>query len=879
MNFFTNNQKSHETTEFFLDLMNILIFDDISIINTLNTTKYFKISMLDNPAYPAKSLEFLIANFSLIEPNFDYEPFKKFLPKIKKTQIDELIEKVSTFNQAKNSYELKDEYKNCFDLTAFPETWHNYSELYEKAKDLTKQGFSLILGNHDLKFQENTFFSLTIAQILESSLVNLIFSLFTSNEYENNYDILRKVLKLVYFFLQNFCHHNKILQCCQNSDFRKRVDDLKTKKINHDFDVAIEKIHKVFATIFIDSKKENPTLFENPKVKSLAELNKQKILQEFQKKNEKFLAKFKDTTETEQKNLVTEENNKNICCFCLQSDEEVLGIIAYISRDNIRNFLNFNEAWGRGKFNVLTCNHMVHKKCHFQCLSRKKNMFDLAKYFEFENEFVCSYCKSFSNLIVPHIEPLIKISNIELLESNSFEILKDKNILVIVNNLEINQKKANIFFNLKYSNYFNDFFSELVMINGCSDNYIEISAFEMLNESLMEIYEKLFYKDLSVYINNELTITQNLFYLSLFWIYQNEDKSTIDSLKSKLINNLTEFYDYLDNFDKNLYMNKLLIKLCESLLLLRIFLVDDSLLVPVFKSLIGDFMSHLMIICFMKYNVGENECSTNNLVSFFKNSEIRSKTFNFMGPFIIVIVGFLLSSFKISNKYQGLIQKFMKENDYENSDLYKEFENILFPNENILEKCLNKWKNHFSSKDNSDLFEFLNSKVRIFNNLRAFKILKTNNYDEFLVKYMSRKCYKCEFFPRKFQQKLFMCLICDLIMCDGQCMKEDYYKNFGNLTEHTNEIHEGKSVYLNLIDGMIIVIKFPLIIINRSAFANKHGEFMKENDMNFSQYLLDKKYINRWLNALANKKLHQEIIHFLSINPESFHKNPNWKKI
>ena len=108
---------------------------------------------------------------------------------------------------------------------------------------------------------------------------------------------------------------------------------------------------------------------------------------------------------------------------------------------------------------------------------------------------------------------------------------------------------------------------------------------------------------------------------------------------------------------------------------------------------------------------------------------------------------------------------------------------------------------------------------------------------------------------------------------------EEYDKKLGNLTIHSKLFHQGKNVFISLSDGSLLIIKFPLIISTKSCFMNKHGDLLIDNEMDFANYLMDRKKINKWVNSVKNKRLPQDVLNELSIDPECLLTQNNWSHI
>ncbi|CAD8129070.1 unnamed protein product [Paramecium sonneborni] len=104
------------------------------------------------------------------------------------------------------------------------------------------------------------------------------------------------------------------------------------------------------------------------------------------------------------------------------------------------------------------------------------------------------------------------------------------------------------------------------------------------------------------------------------------------------------------------------------------------------------------------------------------------------------------------------------------------------------------------------------------------------NFKEFLLKYYLAPCKKktCSFLPLQRignqEQCQYLCLICFKKICSHFCGKPSN-KKIGNLSRHCNKRHCGQTLYLNLSNSQIIIMKQPYILINKNPlFKNLIGE-------------------------------------------------------
>ena len=199
-------KKEISALNFVFEVLIILLVDSISLLNTLNSTKSLKLAETNESSnFLRNELEFIVASLHALDPTFSSKQIKQILTKFKKKEIDNCIEKIAIFNENNHSYELRPEYKNCFDLYLFSEHSSTYQQMYEITKNRSKCEFSLILGNRDLKFYENPIFAKIISKLLKPEFLTFLFEIFASNQFEEvleKFEVSRKALKIFYVFLQ-----------------------------------------------------------------------------------------------------------------------------------------------------------------------------------------------------------------------------------------------------------------------------------------------------------------------------------------------------------------------------------------------------------------------------------------------------------------------------------------------------------------------------------------------------------------------------------------------------------------------------------------------------------------------------------------------------
>ena len=876
---------------FFFDIINILLSDSISLVNVLNSTKSIKMSdkNLENSGYPLNELEFILANLYLIDASFKSATIKKVITKFKNKEIDLAIERISTSNKNSHSYELKETFKNCFDLSLFSETSDFYQQMYETIKNLSKNKFSVIIGNRETTFYENSIFLKTIKTFMQENFLSFFFNIIENKKLEETlekFGIFGKLLKTLYIFLQTQTHEktsNKtFFENLEKFNCRKRLDELSIiHENNSDYLIALKKIIELFDQR-VQNKEKFYLIIPEPTIKTSADSIKKKIFEEFNKKRQNFIDKFEEKVPENSSLLESPffSDELSLCSFCLQNKnvekDDIMGFITFISIDNIsKSLINDKFFQEKTNFSIIPCNHTIHIECHkgeMKGKQKKSNM-----------NFSCNYCKRLSNLVVPMVDTLIFSIEIEL--SKFFSTSKKKEEIKEIQK-EIKMIKL-CDLDLKNQRVFEDFYSEIYC--ACSSFCSEDSNFsvrEVLMKVLMDFFEKIYYGDFLAFFGNDMSFIKSIFHLSLFNFLtseienQKQIKIEIEILIDQNITNIAENVAKSFSFNfENLHRNFLRV-----LLYIRYTMNgEDAFFLSQLKYIIEVFVSNILILCYFLYNSEDVKLTFEKLHDFFLEKDIQSKTITFLTPFYSLIIGFLITCFKTDSKLQSLIDSLLKTKDFENSELLKEFTDILNPEPSILKERIEKWGNLFNNLNSQEKADLKKGLCQISKNPYNLSISQIKNYDDLLLQNIWKKCSVCKFYPKKCGQKLYLCLICNILTCNGSCNSKEIHNLIGNMTNHAKICHESQTIFMNISDGSFLIIALPNIILEQSVFVDNHGQLMKdigpECKKSYAQYQVNDKKMNKWVSSLLRSKLNQDIFNEISLEPKKLIKNPNWKNI
>lgn len=878
--------------KFLLELTFFLIFDDLStfnIINMLHSKKFHKDS---ETLFMKNKLNFILINLSYINPQFKFEPLKKIV-NIKEYELESNLSEISDYNEKNKSFELKKEFRDKFEIFSFAENSTFYFELFERLKLLCNQEktINVITGNiPDIIIKEK---SISFFKPLKSfAIFDIIIELILINEeIEEKLELngcLTFVLKLFDTLLKmsNFFNDFSIFLP------RKQEILIKIKKMISkypDYELILLKIQEKIILINIEEIKKEKDFCLNNTWENFKQKNnerKQKIMEDFNSKQKIFRLKNKETHSIDIEKEFEPKKEELSCNVCLQNltkDLDVLVYICYISKDNIHSLLDSNTK--NISYYMTSCGHLFHKNCHLN--NRKFQKIEFLQYIDYNSEFFCSYCKSLSNVLVPIVEDIIdfipSITNFFDMQIDFTLAPKNFDFLIeyIKSNKENNENNIKFKINDKKSVFFEDFFEE-VMIATCfeEESKEELCIAKFLDEVLINSFETSYLKNLTTYLLNSIRLTKNLFVLFSYYVSKNEIKTKYyEKYKAKLlfdllnlskIMNLSEFFQ---SYNQNLHL--IFIKTLLRIRMLFSNIVKEDLFL--LQTVIKLFLNQLFIITVIALSE-DLFINYEKIQSFLIDSDLKSKVMGFLSPYYFLVLGMILTFFKLDNKFNEILDEYLNnDHDIENSRLFKVFENLLAPDPFFL-KFLCEKINFKSSPAQIPMDLILSFKQKFFSTI-VYDIpwLHTvTTFEDFTKCFMSRKCEICEFYPKIPKNDLYMCVFCCKIMCNGICKVE---RSEGNLTAHNKENHAGNCIFINLLKGDILLVNMPRLVAMGTIFTSKFGKEYNQYMFDLNNFYMDKNLICKLVNSYFDRKFPQNLFYQAMNDENRYVKVPNWKNL
>ena len=454
-----------------------------------------------------------------------------------------------------------------------------------------------------------------------------------------------------------------------------------------------------------------------------------------------------------------------------------------------------------------------------------------------------------------------------------------------------------------------EFLDKLMIQVFSHENQITSEFFyiNVLFENLEFFAEEAFCEGFEFFFKKRFILCKNLFLIlkTSFWSPETcNSASFIDFLHDFKKEILLDIEKLLDFDDKNAYflrnIDVFLSKIIWKIAVLLFFESED--LKNTIFWLCKVFINKLILLFSLMFLQENSEISLEKLIFSFENYDFRIKVISFLLPYFHLISAILFIIFGFEAAIIGeKLEKLDKNGEFtEQLAFFSSFFGGLFNLDlEILsfygEKWLEKTRKMTVEKKTILSKEIAKNPCLKFS-LPSF----SSDFLGFYTKYINRKCEICEFFPRKKDSDLYLCLICEKVLCSFHCEKMNKNDNFhenvkinekfnkklnnkhkkndeilnenvmkmGNLTRHAIECHAKKTVFVNLMDTKIIWIDVPTVFLEDFLFSDVLGQNMTRRSINWGDFILNNAKFERIRGLLVRREITQEIYYQLLRDPK-----------
>lgn len=871
------------TDEYLLFLKNI-ITNEVALLNSspllpLNSSSPFRWKLLSS----------ILSNVLIAFPKIEYKTLRSYLDKnlLNKTiEIKENLLLVCDFNQEDKFFRLKKKWEEVYE----PVFWFKVPDIGAKyfenlrSTSLKDPNIELLLGCQD-KYSENPLILNILSLLEEPDIVKfLLNSLLANTEPSENF---RYSLKILYLLLDrknlNSLELIKLLENEIEKIFLK-FNEWSGSSNFSEFRKSLEIIRKSLQNFTQNSFNLIPTFSKQMSFdkNSKREAQKKALLQQFSEKQKTFLDKNTELfveMQGENEKSLSETTNCFICQEEKNNQTDFFCISAYFSLDSLNNY--YYREWTKvsedlkqkyqhlpeERFLIISCNHQTHNNCLLNHLKNKNKQNPDFSESQSDAKYHCFCCQYSCNISLPIISTLI---NSPIVKNLSFTNLafKQEEYKNILENLDFHSEDLEKAFNCdsSFMQEIEKFANKLVihLINSKSSLKHEFQIFDVLFHSLLFYTEEALSEGLEYFLKKRSLIARNVFLILKFFFWRSSPtesfKQYLQIFKQDLVRNINELYNidkdnlcFLRNID--LFVGNIMWKLGVLLF------YENEKALAIVINLCKIFVNKLIVIygyLFLSLNE-EIKPDLETLLKKMESFDFRIKIISFLIPFFHFIASVIAT---LMNFDFDLMQKRLKEciEIEEQMTFFSSFFGNLFSLDlDIIELQGKVWIEQLTSLSHESKV-FISSEIIRNPCMKYSSPILDTKFLGFYTRYIRDKCFLCKDYPRRPKMDLYVCLICEEVICSSFCgVQKPAEFNVGNLSKHAAEKHCDKTFFLNLLDSKILWIHVPLLYLDLFLYNDSLGQNLTRRSFNYKDFNLNSAKLEKLRSILVRREIFQSI--------------------
>lgn len=839
----------------------------------LNSTSLFKLTSND---FRSSIIDHLIINILLAYPKLSYKELNQGIKMNfngKNLNINDNILKLTELNPNTKEFRLKNEENLLLEYEPF--FWGNKPDIgavyFERLRDLSKKNpnFDSLLGAEGV-YKGNPLIIKGIDNLKEACIIKELVEMLIHPKEKKKEVILkgnigglneerRFLLKIIYLLVEKKGDKQEINE--------KLISFLDKAISNQDFDEINASLIRIKTAI--TQKSLNIPENKQDLLKNHHKEQKKLLLEKFSLKQKAFLSKNLEFTLENEQNPLKPLISSFFCSICQEktdSESILFEIAGFLTLDSLHNYyyrdsIEKNTFLNNDRYLIISCNHQAHETCFSAYISKKPIKLSKSLY-----DYNCFCCKFPSNIKIPVISTFYHKNQDIITNNDKKPVFVSDNLDSLIANIEkTNGFQKGCFLNenseITVKKAVEEFSNSLMglIVGSLNIDFIgEFHLIEVLMDSLLFFSEEAFCEGLDYFLKARFLITRNTFLIlkQIFSCYFNDNSKSfglyLADFKRDLIKDLIKLEDFMFLRNIDVFFAKILWKIA------LLFLFDDIKLKESLFLLCKVFINKLLLI--FSYNLlyefekAPKSMVFERLLKAFEDYDFRIKVLSYLLPYFQFIAGLLFVVFGKDPRSKE------SQNDY--TFLSMEInEQLLF------------LSGHFGDLFNMDLNFFTPSlkylsiieETPLLVEIRKNPCLKfelpslKQDFLSFYSHYIERRCSNCHDFPRKEGNFLYLCLICEEINCIKYCGKEPSQDLIGNLTKHSIEKHAGKTFFVRLMDGEVIWMDVPKILIWDFLYSDSLGQHMNIKSLNWVDFLVNEGKMERIRRIAVRREIGQEI--------------------
>ncbi|KAL4440883.1 hypothetical protein ABPG74_013864 [Tetrahymena malaccensis] len=286
-------------------------------------------------------------------------------------------------------------------------------------------------------------------------------------------------------------------------------------------------------------------------------------------------------------------------------------------------------------------------------------------------------------------------------------------------------------------------------------------------------------------------------------------------------------------------------------------------------------------------NTSSKNQQPNSLYSveqYLNNEEYMSSLMGYIQPWSNLITSTLLTLYNVNGdeNLEDLVLSDNRSVDIDEQIYQKQCEMFKFLKikSEMLVQGIYAFDYFVQQKNKNSQIEIEQSPSYLIQDIQSYESIKYNltelgvDFKENHQMFFSKRCSSCNLYPRATKSDLCVCLICGVQICSITCeqinifskQNEQLLKTYvGNLNNHALNFHEGKTIFFNILENVLILIDSPMTIEYDHLYFDLIKQPMKIDVMDYSsaknwrEYSLDKQKLQFYQNLIIQRQIPNRI--------------------
>ncbi|KAL4490360.1 hypothetical protein ABPG72_004399 [Tetrahymena utriculariae] len=284
------------------------------------------------------------------------------------------------------------------------------------------------------------------------------------------------------------------------------------------------------------------------------------------------------------------------------------------------------------------------------------------------------------------------------------------------------------------------------------------------------------------------------------------------------------------------------------------------------------------------YTQDQQSNSVHSMEQYLNNEEYMSSLMGYIQPWSNLITSTLLTLYYVKDDeiLEDLVLSDNRQVDIDSQMYQKQCEMFKFLRikSEMLVSGIYTFDQFVKLQHKDSELEIEMSPSNLLQNIQYYESIKYNltelgmDFKENHQRFINKRCSSCNSYPRAAKSDLCICLICGIQICSITCEQKNIFSkenemliktHVGNLNNHAQNCHEGKTIFFNILENVLILIDSPMTIEYDHLYFDLIKQPMKIDIMDYSsarswsEYSLDKQKLQFYQNLIIQRQIPNKI--------------------